>query len=81
MSYTKNVYLGLLGGAEGGSRFSQIALNGSCVRMCAAEHASRDPFCFLERRHGLADIVERGTGVLRRLPVHLLVVGEWTTIS
>jgi len=30
----------------------------------AAEHAPRDPFHVLERRHGLAEIVERGGGVL-----------------
>jgi hypothetical protein len=29
----------------------------------ATEHASRDPFRLLERIHGLAEIVERGTGV------------------
>ena len=50
-------------GAEGVSTPSQIALNGNCVRMCAAEHASRDPFCLLERRRGFAEIVERGVGV------------------
>ena len=32
--------------------------------MRAAEHAPRDPLRVLERRHGLADIVERGGGVL-----------------
>ena len=31
--------------------------------MRAAKHAPRDPFRILERRHGLAEIVERGTGV------------------
>ena len=34
--------------------------------MRAAEHAPRDPFQVLERRHCLADIVERGAGVLAR---------------
>ena len=29
-----------------------------------SEHAPRDPFHLLERRHGLAEIVERGVGVL-----------------
>jgi hypothetical protein len=32
----------------------------SCGRVRATEHASRDPFCLLERRHGLVKIVERG---------------------
>ena len=27
--------------------------------MCATKHAPRDPFYVLERRHGLAEIVER----------------------
>ncbi|CAH0373263.1 unnamed protein product [Pelagomonas calceolata] len=32
--------------------------------MRATEHAPRDPFRVLERRHGLADIVERGAVIL-----------------
>ena len=31
-----------------------------CERVRAAEHAPRDPSRVLERRHGLAEIVERG---------------------
>ena len=31
--------------------------------MRAAEHAPRDPSRVLERRHGFAEIVERGIGV------------------
>ena len=31
--------------------------------MCATEHAPCTPFCLLERCHGLAKIVERGSGV------------------
>ena len=31
--------------------------------MRTAEHAPRDPFNFLERRHGLAKIVDSGGGV------------------
>ena len=31
--------------------------------MRATEHAPRDPFNFLERRHGLADIIKRGAAV------------------
>ena len=36
--------------------------------MRATEHAPRDPFRILESRHGLAEIVERGTGVLIERP-------------
>ena len=32
--------------------------------MRTAEHAPRDPFRVLERRHGLAEVVERGAGIL-----------------
>ena len=39
-------------------------LNRSCGRVRATEHAPRNPCRILERRHSLADIVERGTGVL-----------------
>ena len=46
--------------AERGSRMSQIALNPNCVWVRAAEHAPRDAFRVLERRHGLAEVVERG---------------------
>tara|TARA_B100000459_G_scaffold90320_1_gene50927 strand:- start:416 stop:565 length:150 start_codon:yes stop_codon:yes gene_type:complete len=45
---------------EGFSRSFQGALNPFCERVRAAEHASRDPFRVFERRHGLAEIVERG---------------------
>ena len=31
--------------------------------MRATERAPRDPFHVLERRHGLVEIVDRGTGV------------------
>ena len=45
-----------------------------CGRMRAAEHAPRGPCRFFERRHGLAEIVERGAGVhverLRVTPPH-----------
>ena len=50
--------------AEGGSRLLQIALNPLCGRVCTTEHASGGPFRILERRHGFAEIVERGGGVL-----------------
>ena len=51
--------------AEGGSRFFQFALYGSYERVPATKHASCDAFRFLKRRHGLAEIVERGAGVHR----------------
>ena len=51
-------------------RFSQIALNPRNERMRATEYAPRGPFHVLKRRHGLAEIVERGAGVhVERLPV------------
>ena len=49
-------------GAEQRSRLSQGALNPHCDRVRCAEHAPRGSFCFLERRHGLAEVVERGGG-------------------
>ena len=57
------MYLGLLGGAERGSRVSQTLVNRPSERICATHHAPRHPFRVHERRHGLADIVERGVGV------------------
>ena len=62
------VYLGTrrrrLAGGERGSRDSQIVLHVYCERVRATEHAPRGPFHVLERRHGLAEIIERGAGVL-----------------
>ena len=52
-----------LAGAERGSDIPQVALNLHRERMRAAEHAPHDPRRLLERRHGLAEIVERGAGV------------------
>ena len=58
-------------GAERGSRVSQIVLNLYCERMRAPEHAPRGPFYFLERRRGLAQIVEGGAvGFVERLRVN-----------
>ena len=51
-------------GAERDSRYLQIALNVHCERVRAAEHAPRDPFRVLERRHGLAEIIERRAVVI-----------------
>ncbi len=41
--------------------------------MCAAENAPRGPFCLLERRHGLAEIIERRAVV----SVERLRVNPW----
>ena len=62
-------------GAERDSRaVSQCLLKSHCERVRATEHASRDPSNVLERRHSLAEIVERGAGVrakrLRVIPPH-----------
>jgi hypothetical protein len=61
------VYLGTrrrrLAGTERRLRASQILLKYRYMWVRATEHASRDPFRLLERIHGLAEIVERGTGV------------------
>ena len=54
---------GRLAGAEPGSRLEQIASKSFCVRMRAPKNTTRDPFRVLERRHGLAEIVERRGGV------------------
>ena len=51
-------------GAEHCSRVLQGLLSHLCGRVRAAEHAPHDPFRLLERRHGLAEIVERRTGVV-----------------
>jgi len=70
-------------GEERGSRLSQIALNLHCDRVRATEHAPRGPFYVLERRHGLAVLVERGVGVqVERQRVNpsntsWRVVGQW----
>ena len=62
-------------GAEGGLRVLQRILNPHCGRVRATEHAPRDPCRVFERRHGLAEIVERRAGVLvarlRVIPPHL----------
>ena len=50
-------------GAERGSRVLQGGLNPSFGRVRATEHAPGGLFRALERRHGLAEIVERGAPV------------------
>ena len=42
------------------SRLPHIVLNPLCEWMRATEHAPRDPCRILERRYGLAEIIERG---------------------
>ena len=60
-------------GAERGSRSFHVALNFLCGRVPASKHALRDPSYLLERRHGLAEIVERGAVVsVERLRAFLL---------
>ena len=51
-------------GGERGSRLSQAELGAPCERVRATENASRGPFNLFELRHGLAEIVERGPGVV-----------------
>ena len=54
----------LFAGGERGSRNSQISLNVLCERVRDSEDASRGRFRVLERRHGLAEIVERGADLI-----------------
>ena len=51
-------------GGERGSRVSQFVIDFFCERVRTTEHAPCDRCRLLERRYGLVDIVERGTGVL-----------------
>ena len=61
--------------AEHSSRLLQVMIDVFCRRVRGTEHAPPDPFRVLERRHGLADIVERGGRVPverpRVIPTHL----------
>ena len=54
---------------------SQGGLDPRRDRVRAAEHAPRNAFNVLERRHGLAEVVERGAFVMvnrpRVIPPHL----------
>ena len=61
-----NICLGtlLFAGGERGSGLLQGSPKFLCGRLRAAEDAPRGPFHLLKRRHGLADIVERGGVVL-----------------
>ena len=57
-----------LAGAERRLSLSQGILNRFRGRIRAAEDAPRDSSCVLERRHGLAEIVERGAGIREERP-------------
>ena len=50
------------------SRRFQIPLNLNCARVRTTEDAPHDPCRVLERRHCLAEIIERGVGVLVERP-------------
>ena len=56
---------GRLAGAEGCARVLQHVLSLLRGRVRGSKHASRGPFRVLERRHGLAEIIERGAGVIK----------------
>ena len=53
-----------LAGGESLSRVSQKSFNRPYNWVRSTKHAPRGPFRVLERRHGLADIVERGAVVV-----------------
>ena len=56
--------------AEHRSSHEQLAPEPSCGRMRAAHHASRRPFRLLERRYGLAEIVQScAVGFVERLGI------------
>ena len=57
-------YLCLVAGGESFTRILQGALNIPSERMRAAHHAPRNTSRLLEHRHGFAEIIERGAGVL-----------------
>ena len=52
-----------LAGGEDCSRLTQVILKENKEGVRATQHAPRGPFRVLERRHCLAEIVERGAGV------------------
>ena len=65
-----------LASAERRSRSFHVALNFLCGRVPASKHALRDPSYLLERRHGLAEIVERGANRARPGVPILIRCGE-----
>ena len=68
-------------GGEGRSRVLQIEHNVFCGRVRRSEHAPRNPCRVLERCHGLAEIVERGAGVLVERPPESLLQPERDIIA
>jgi len=64
VKYSTSARILSFAGAERRSRVSQGLLNPHCVWVRAAKHAPRNLIRVLERRHGLAEIVERGAVVL-----------------
>ena len=46
-----------------GSRVLKAQFDLHCERVRSTEYALRGPFQYLERLHGLAEIVQRGVGV------------------
>ena len=65
---TDGAYAIAFAGAERCSRISEGPLNPLCERVLAPEYAPRCPFRLLERRHGLADLLERGAVVYVERP-------------
>ena len=62
------------------SRYSHKFFGPFCDRVRATKHAPRDPSRVLERRHGFADIVECGAGVVvERLRVVALCIAPCVT--
>ena len=57
---------------------SQGSLNFRCERVRATEHALSDPCRLLERRDALADIVERGGGVLDERLIETYNTRAWS---
>ena len=57
-----------LAGGERGSGVSQGLIKSPFERMCAAKNTTPGPCRLLESRHSLAEIVERGGGVLVERP-------------
>ena len=56
-----------------------MALNPPCERMRSTEHAPRSPLRLLERRHALAQIVERGAVGHAERPTYTHSVGDPAT--
>ena len=76
-------WLGRVDRRELRSHCFKALLHGSCEWVRAAKDAPRCPFRPLERRHGLADIVERGAGVIveRRRVTHPHLERDLVTLA